>query len=538
MGQEKSSLCGLFGVRRTTKNGRGTNVPPIFDDVEYQLISLFVRSPAKTTYSPGLVGATQLFPSFPPLFFVLSCLFVTVIILFSVRRRAYCFLCQTPLFSRFHSIKSKVTQKKMDFLGTSGWGIQCQIEEKSDLMLLGSKYSFGAPQNKHTPQSVRLTLGSLLWMSYRSGFQESIGGLTTDAGWGCMYRSAQMMLGNLLLKHISPSSSSSPSVPFSSSLPQPTNENYQQIAQLFLDTKDSPYSMQKLVPLAEMILNRKSGEWIAPSEALQVLSIALQEHPHRYHSPLFPYMVRDGLMFANEVVEMSIEFGRGDFCPTMVTVPVRLGLDQLNDVYTQALKSLSFLPFFFFFVLCFQFSFYPLLFHCPHFSLSVLPSFPLFPTIIGVFALPQHVGIIGGQPRSSFFFIGTQDNNLFYLDPHTVQPTPVLSSQGSPNEGRKLGEGDLNTFFPNRVGTIAIPAIDPSMALCFYCPTLGSFQELVVAMREDGELKKLFSVEMERGADCAEEEEGDLCEFDMDEFKDKPKQTVIIGEDDDEFVLM
>mmetsp|Transcript_38066 Transcript_38066/g.60209 ORF Transcript_38066/g.60209 Transcript_38066/m.60209 type:complete len:253 (+) Transcript_38066:34-792(+) len=252
--------------------------------------------------------------------------------------------------------------------------------------------------------------------------------------------------------------------------------------------------MQKLVPLAEMILHRKSGEWIAPSEALQVLSIALQEHPHRYHSPLFPYMVRDGLMFANEVVEMSVEYGRGKFCPTMVSVPVRLGLDQLNDVYTEALKR--------------------------------------------VFKLPQHVGIIGGQPRSSFFFIGTQDNNLFYLDPHTVQLAPTLSPD-STNEDRKLEENDMKTFYPNRVGTIAIPAIDPSMALCFYCPTLDSFHELVASIRGDGELKKLFSVEEERAAEKSEEEDdGDLCEFDMDEFKNKPKQTVVIGDDEDEFVLM
>ena len=81
-----------------------------------------------------------------------------------------------------------------------------------------------------------------------------------------------MMFANLLLKHISPSCSSPPSTsPFTSSLPSPSRDHYQQIAQLFVDNDSSPYSMHKLVPLAEMILNRKSGEWIAPSEAIQVI---------------------------------------------------------------------------------------------------------------------------------------------------------------------------------------------------------------------------------------------------------------------------
>ena len=45
-------------------------------------------------------------------------------------------------------------------------------------------------------------------------------------------------------------------------------------------------------------------------------------------------------MYLNDVVEMSVEYGGGEFCPVMVSVPVRLGLEKLNEDYEESLKSL------------------------------------------------------------------------------------------------------------------------------------------------------------------------------------------------------
>ena len=114
-----------------------------------------------------------------------------------------------------------------------------------------------------------------------------------------MYRSAQMMFANLLLKHIIPSCSSPPSVsPFSSSLPSPTHEQYQEITQLFLDNKTAPYSMHKLVPLAEMASNRKSGEWIAPSEAIQVV-ISCYYYYYYYYYDYYYLQLLFGIIICN-----------------------------------------------------------------------------------------------------------------------------------------------------------------------------------------------------------------------------------------------
>ena len=43
-----------------------------------------------------------------------------------------------------------------------------------------------------------------------------------------------------------------------------------------------------------------------------------------------------------------------------------------------------------------------------------------------IYRFPQSVGIAGGRPSSSYYFVGSQADNLFYLDPHNVRPTIPL----------------------------------------------------------------------------------------------------------------
>jgi len=104
----------------------------------------------------------------------------------------------------------------------------------------------------------------------------------------------------------------------------------------------------------------------------------------------------------------------------LIVIPLRLGLDRFNHIYVS--------------------------------------------TIQEIFKFPQSMGILGGKPRSSFYFVGCQDDDVFYLDPHLLQPTISPKEQGiSPT---------YHCPVPKRM---KIVDIDPSLALAFYCKTEDDF---------------------------------------------------------------
>ncbi len=49
-----------------------------------------------------------------------------------------------------------------------------------------------------------------------------------------------------------------------------------------------------------------------------------------------------------------------------------------------------------------------------------------------MFRFPQSVGIAGGRPISSYYFVGAQADSLFYIDPHFPRPAIPLVLPSDP----------------------------------------------------------------------------------------------------------
>ncbi|KAI9804160.1 MAG: Cysteine protease atg4 [Sarcosagium campestre] len=108
----------------------------------------------------------------------------------------------------------------------------------------------------------------------------------------------------------------------------------------------------------------------------------------------------------------------GEIQPTLILVCVRLGIDRITPVYWDALQASM--------------------------------------------RLPQSIGIAGGRPSSSHYFVGTQGLHFFYLDPHETRTALPLRKN---NEMYSTEEVD--SCHTRRLRRLHVSEMDPSMLIAF-----------------------------------------------------------------------
>eukprot|EP00054_Salpingoeca_dolichothecata_P017697 m.107056 g.107056 ORF g.107056 m.107056 type:complete len:349 (+) comp22562_c0_seq3:56-1102(+) len=199
-------------------------------------------------------------------------------------------------------------------------------------------------------------------MTYRRGFP-CIGktSYTSDAGWGCMLRTGQMMLAQIFLslKNID-----------DWAITAERTARTRDVISLFADVPSAPYSIQKIA-LAAAAVGKKPGQWCGPNDMAQIARILTKEDPS---CPVVVHVAMDRYVAKQDIDKLNTE---ATWQPLVLLIPLRLGLHQLERSYIPGLKRM--------------------------------------------FCLPQCVGIMGGKPNSAHYFVGVHEEDGIYLDPHITQ---------------------------------------------------------------------------------------------------------------------
>lgn len=270
---------------------------------------------------------------------------------------------------------------------------------------------------------------SKIWMTYRREFPILNGSnYSSDCGWGCMLRSGQMMLAQALVCHFlgrdwrwNPDTIMTTSHGFLEEI------THRKILKWFGDKPsiNSPLSIHSLVNIGESS-GKKAGDWYGPANVAHILkqAVKLASKDNVEFDSITVCVAQDCAVYINDVLE-ECEGKDGKWKSLILLVPARLGAEKFNEIYG--------------------------------------------PCLTGLLTLEECIGIIGGRPKHSLYFIGYQDDKLIHLDPHYCQDMVDVWSSDFP----------LSSFHCKSPRKMHLSKMDPSCCIGFYCSTKDDFFTLI-----------------------------------------------------------
>lgn len=323
---------------------------------------------------------------------------------------------------------------------------------------------------------------SLFWFTYRCDFPEIAPyNITSDAGWGCMLRSAQMMLGQALRLHFK-SRGWRPVHALTRRRQDPFVRSILTWFADFASATENVYSLHNMVA-AGLAYDKLPGEWYGPGTACYVVRDLVKMHEKNqsanrkmfrvyvapqgtvYRNQIEDLMTRDNkaraeqarkekirerppqhpldVAWEEELVE-SVDQIEWDTA-LLLLIPLRLGLQTFNKDYEEA--------------------------------------------VAFTFSLPQSVGVLGGRPRGARWFYGAlaDGSKIFGLDPHTVQSAPRKRAavvNGKQTSTVELSDDYLRSVHTTYPEVFSLQKMDPSIALGFYCSNRKELEHLIASLRQ------------------------------------------------------
>eukprot|EP00522_Entomoneis_paludosa_P008169 CAMPEP_0172455564 /NCGR_PEP_ID=MMETSP1065-20121228/12129_1 /TAXON_ID=265537 /ORGANISM="Amphiprora paludosa, Strain CCMP125" /LENGTH=585 /DNA_ID=CAMNT_0013208029 /DNA_START=38 /DNA_END=1795 /DNA_ORIENTATION=+ len=351
---------------------------------------------------------------------------------------------------------------------------------------------------------------NLFWFTYRCDFPEIAPyGITSDAGWGCMLRSAQMLLGQALRIHFKASRDWKPAPMYSQRRQDPFLRSMFTWFADFPSTTQNFYSLHNMVA-AGIKYDKLPGEWYGPQTACYVLRDLVEMHERYQLAHIAPQLLLQQSSAANQPSPANPLSATSTTGPPTPRRIFRVHVAAQGTVYRDSIQALMTKeskkrhdeetakkhqanP-----------QAHPLDLEWEEELVETVGTVEwdtglllLIPARLGLdtfnpdyvktvanyFSFPQSVGCLGGRVRGARWFYGavSDGSKVFGLDPHTVQNAP--QSRPARINGRLGTTIDLTDEYLRSCHTtyhevLQLHKMDPSIALGFYCRNQDDLEHL------------------------------------------------------------
>ena len=353
-------------------------------------------------------------------------------------------------------------------------------------------------------------LKNIPWFSYRKDFdiiEQNDKIFSTDAGWGCMLRSSQMILAQGLCKLSSIDNLNDfinkyfayfydNKIPIKYMCKSDINKDKENLintykakfsfeyislekikglenmSDRYKDIKKeyitSPYSIRNLIKVESYEpKGLKAGDWFSNTTTLKLFSFInkdmFENNDCDFKIINFPKQViyieeMISNCFEEEIVnEINIKNENENLSVNDIVTEKNINDDIENRIFIFNRKKFILKNKFIIFVSIRQ-------------GTNKL-NVEVYDKILKVFDIPTNIGIIGGNNTKAYYFIGKCDNNIIFLDPHYVQKTIPLEKIGT-NE-------TIESYIPRDIYYIPIDEVSPALSIGFAIKDMKSFKNLM-----------------------------------------------------------
>jgi cysteine protease ATG4 len=307
----------------------------------------------------------------------------------------------------------------------------------------------------------------IIYLSYRSNFpaiysSKSKNKYMTDCGWGCMIRTAQMMLARGIQMIKFQESETQEFSQFSKKinygcknskklnltietiillmdiyLPSGTiklayNELIENMSTISGDDSTvrsalPPFSIHNICKVGELF-DKNAGEWFSDVNMINIFCKLNSEYKPIKDLNIVHFT--EGVIYQKKIEEF-LDFTRQIITPKLfIFVSVRHGISKLSSEYIQSVKDF--------------------------------------------FQLPCNMGLIGGRDYNAHYFIGQAGENLLYLDPHL--------NQSLINSVEDLIK-DPNSYLQKQIYQTNVKNMSPAFTIGFCIQSFSEYENFISAIK-------------------------------------------------------